>query len=340
MSVTSVIRKQNFTMDGAEDEFTFTFRALVSAPEDIKCQTTIGTTITDLIYNTQFTVAVNADGTGGVVTLVSPATIGAGTLTVYRDTTNKQLSDYDDYNQFPADTLETDLDKRTLVSQEHSEEVDRAVKFPLNSSASGELPEPTGHAGELIVVNATEDGLDYTAGTAGPTGPTGPAGGITGGTLTGIVNLGEGSSATPIGWELDATLSADGTYSGLTEDGTSGETVVFGDLCTLHTDGKWYKGDANTAAASSGDCRRKLGVCVKAATGTAGTSKMILWGKVRADSKFDTFPVGTAIYCSETAGSVTATQGTTTDVVIRIVGFANTADSIHFQPSPDYITHT
>jgi len=39
-------------------------------------------------------------------------------------------------------------------------------------------------------------------------------------------------------------------------------------------------------------------------------------------------------------GDVVVTQPTTSDVCIRIVGFANTANELFFNPSNDYIVHT
>ena len=159
MSVASTTRKQQFTLDGATADFTFTFRALTSAPSNIKCLSTTGGTDTILTYTTQYSVAVNSNGVGGTVTLVDPAAVGSGTLTVYRETTNKQESDYDDYNQFPADTVETDLDIRTMVSQEHSEDTDRALTLPISvSGVSAELPSPD--ANTLIGWNSAADGLE------------------------------------------------------------------------------------------------------------------------------------------------------------------------------------
>ena len=159
MSVSSTTRKQQFVLDGATADYTFNFRALLSAPEDIKCSVTTGGTTTVLTYTTQYSVSVNADGAGGTVTLVSASTIGLGTLTVYRETTNLQSSDYDDYNQFPANTLENDLDIRTMVDQEQSETFERSVKLPIESTLTGiELPSP--EAGKTLKWNATADNLE------------------------------------------------------------------------------------------------------------------------------------------------------------------------------------
>jgi hypothetical protein len=135
MTVTTTARRQQFVLDGSEDEFTFTFRALTAVPTDIKCIATVYGNDTDLQYTTDYSVVVNTNGVGGTVTLVSPATVGSGVLTVYRETTNKQESDYDDYNQFPADTLENDLDIRTLVAQELSETQDRTVLVAISTPA-------------------------------------------------------------------------------------------------------------------------------------------------------------------------------------------------------------
>lgn len=158
MSVATTARKQQFTLDGATADFTFTFRALTSAPSDIKCMTTTSGTDTIHTYTTDYTVSVNSNGVGGTLSLVDPAGIGLGTLTVYRETTNKQESDYDDYNQFPADTLETDLDIRTLVSQEQDEGLDRTLKLSISTTdVSAELPAP--EANKVLSWNDAADAL-------------------------------------------------------------------------------------------------------------------------------------------------------------------------------------
>ncbi len=144
MTVASTVRKQTFTLDGVTAAFDFTFRALVGSPTDIKAISTTSGTDTILVYTTNYTVSVAADGVGGTLTLVSPSATGSGTLTVYRETTNTQGSDYDNYNQFDADTLETDLDIRTLISQEQAEETGRTLQLGIAvTGVSATLPTPT-----------------------------------------------------------------------------------------------------------------------------------------------------------------------------------------------------
>lgn len=157
MTVESTDRKQIFA--GGQADHDFTFRAFPSYPSDINCLKTLISTgaETDLTYDVDYTVTVASDGIGGTVTL-NPTVSTLYTVTVYRVTTDKQESDYDDYNQFPADTVENDFDRRTMISQERAEEVARTVKLPISSTGSATLPLP--EADQIIGWNAAADGLE------------------------------------------------------------------------------------------------------------------------------------------------------------------------------------
>lgn len=151
-------------------------------------------------------------------------------------------------------------------------------------------------------------------------------------TLTGEIDLGENA-----GLVVDSALSADGKYSGISEAGTAGAALSFGDLCYLNNDdSRWEKVDANL----SDGYDKKLGICVLAAGADGNATKMLLWGKIRADAAFPTLTIGAPVYMSETAGAIVVTQPSTADVAIRIIGFGNTADELFFNPSNDYIVHT
>lgn len=135
---------------------------------------------------------------------------------------------------------------------------------------------------------------------------------------------------------LVAALSADGKYCGITEGGTAGEALSVGYLCYLKaSDSKWYRCDATTATTSAG----KLGFCVLAAS-TNGATKMLYFGKIRADAQFPTLSVNAPVYATTTAGAISTTQPSGTDQVIRIVGFGNTTHELHVCISNDYMTHT
>lgn len=152
---------------------------------------------------------------------------------------------------------------------------------------------------------------------------------LAGGTMTGDIQLGE----TEI--KLDAALSGDETWSGITIPGTLGATIAVGDLCYLNADdSRWELVDANL----SDGYDKQLGIVLVAGDDGDPTT-LLVYGKVRSAS-FPAFTVGSPLYMSETAGDMTHTAPTTTDNAIRKVGIAITAEDLLFNPSNDYITHT
>ncbi len=143
--------------------------------------------------------------------------------------------------------------------------------------------------------------------------------------------LGEGTSLA-----LDPAGSADGAFTGITVTGLAGYTQAFGDLNYLAVaDSRWELTDAD-AVATAGNVM--LGMVVVAGTdGNACT--MLLQGIIRADAKFPALTIGAAVYIGDdTAGTIETTIPTGADNVIRVVGFALTADEIYFNPSPDHQT--
>lgn len=152
---------------------------------------------------------------------------------------------------------------------------------------------------------------------------------LAGGTLTGDVQLGE----TDI--KLDAVLSADEKWSGIVIAATLGATIAVGDLCYLNADdSRWELVDANL----SDGYDKQLGICVLAGN-DGDTSEMLVYGKVRS-AAFPAFTVGSPLYISETAGDMTHTQPVTTDVCIRKIGIAITAEDLLFNPESTFIIHT
>lgn len=147
--------------------------------------------------------------------------------------------------------------------------------------------------------------------------------------LSGAQQLAENASI-----RLDQTLSADGTYSGITIAGTAGTTLAFGDLIYLAAaDSRWELADADSQSTSG---TVMLGMCVLAAAADGDPTVILLQGNIRADAAFPTMTVSAPQYVGETAGDIQGTIPTGADNVIRIVGFALTADSLYFNPSQDH----
>ncbi len=145
-------------------------------------------------------------------------------------------------------------------------------------------------------------------------------------TLGGIVQLAENASI-----QLDAAGSADGKYSGVTIAGTAGTTLAFGDLIYLAAaDSRWELADADSATTS----QRLLGMCVLAAASDGDPTVVLLMGNIRADAAFPALTIGSPAYVGETAGDIQTAIPTGADNVIRVVGYALTADELLFNPSP------
>ena len=167
MSVTTTASTTSFA--GGQDSLTFSFKTLPSHGEYIKLKSVVITSgvETDYTYTSDYTVALETDGVGGVVTIVAATVSTLSRYVVYRETTNTQSSDYEDYNQQPSDTIENDYDRRTLVSQEKDEEVERCLKVPLSGlTFDTTIPYPI--ASRYLKVNAagtgfTQDSLETTS---------------------------------------------------------------------------------------------------------------------------------------------------------------------------------
>ena len=152
---------------------------------------------------------------------------------------------------------------------------------------------------------------------------------------SGTISLSENASVA-----LDPAGSADGKYTGITVTGTAGAALAFGDLVVLDvTDSRWELASVSAAAAADGDCRGMIGMCVLAAAADGNATTILLHGIIRADANFPALTVAAPVYAT-TTGDITGTQPSTTDHIIRVVGFALTADEIYFNPSKDYITRT
>jgi hypothetical protein len=123
MTVSSTASTQSFA--GTQSSLTFTFPAIYGHPEEIAViQELISNpaTYSTLVYGSAYTVTINTNGIGGVVHVL-PTFSAAYLQKVQRNTTMTQESDYEDYSQFPAETLEENLDRLTLICQDLSRRI-------------------------------------------------------------------------------------------------------------------------------------------------------------------------------------------------------------------------
>ena len=117
-------------------------------------------------------------------------------------------------------------------------------------------------------------------------------------------------------------------WSGVTINGqTFGVAVTPMQVVYLHTDGKWYPARANAEATSAGD----IAIALDTAAAN-GTGRVLQLGYV-SNSAWALTP-GRAVYISPaTAGALTQTKPSTGNVV-RVIGYATSATTIHIDPTP------
>lgn len=135
--------------------------------------------------------------------------------------------------------------------------------------------------------------------------------------------------------KLDAALSADGKYNGITEAGTAGATLAFGD-CVYQAvaDDRWEKTKGDAEATT----KPRIGICVLAAANDGDATVVLLIGKVRADAIFPTFTKYAPVFISEaTAGLLSSTAPSTVTNIVRCVGQAISADELWFNPDNTWI---
>lgn len=155
----------------------------------------------------------------------------------------------------------------------------------------------------------------------------------------GVIGVGTGAAGSVVGdlafrnTVLDGTPDTDHTSTGpKTATFNAGESVTVMDLVYLKSDGKWWRADASVIGTAGG----VLGISLETKSADAAMNVALAGSFVRDDTW--TWTIGATIYMSLTTGAMTETAPSATDEVVRVCGFAISADVMYFNPSSDYIT--
>ena len=138
--------------NGVTTEFSFTWQALTDAAVKVFFEDEDGVI-------TAITTGITINRTAGTVTFdVAP---DDGFVIIARETSNTQNTIYKTSSGFQADVVETDFDRRTLVSQESEERLARSIVYPIGTEGvENEIPAP--QIGKAIKGNAIGTGWVYT----------------------------------------------------------------------------------------------------------------------------------------------------------------------------------
>lgn len=143
-------------------------------------------------------------------------------------------------------------------------------------------------------------------------------------TFTGTITLADNC-------RIDLTLPTTDTYvTGNTTDSfASGYSSSVGDLVFFGSSGKWLEVDADAVAT----CKGLMGIALEAKSDTQAMKVALPGSFVRLDAW--NWTVGATLYAGETLGAMQEAIPKGADAIIKVVGFAVSADVIYFNPSPD-----
>lgn len=134
---------------------------------------------------------------------------------------------------------------------------------------------------------------------------------------------------------VDGTPTSDHSANGPTTNTfNAGVTVTAIDLLYLASDGKWALADADAASTSSGM------LAIALAAGTNNNPLLVATaGSYVRDDTWNWTP-GQILYVDTTAAAITATAPSGSGDIVRVVGYALTADVIYFMPSGAWVEVT
>ncbi len=123
---------------------------------------------------------------------------------------------------------------------------------------------------------------------------------------------------------------SDDTATGVHVALTAGESLAMGDPVYFKSDGKVWKGDADTAGTFPA-----MGLATTTAAANASVTVLLL-GIARHDAW--SWTVGGLVYLSTSSG-LTQTQPSATDNAVQVIGIATHADRLFVNPQLVYLTH-
>ena len=118
---------------------------------------------------------------------------------------------------------------------------------------------------------------------------------------------------------------SDETESGIIATLTAGETLAFGEVCYLKSDGKYWLAD------SSDDTAIPAVVMALGAISADASGSFLKRGFLRDDSY--SWTVGGLLYASTTGGAISQTAPSGSGQIVQVLGYAYSATVIYFSPN-------
>jgi len=147
--ISDVTRRVVYTGSAGVGPYSFTFEVLANTDIQVYKNTTL------LTLTTNYTVTINANGTGSV-TLVVAAT-GTDTITIVGDRAIQRATDFVTGGDLFANTLNDEFDSLVIFAQQVDEKADRGLKAPVTdpTDVNMVLPVKASRKGKVLAFDGT-----------------------------------------------------------------------------------------------------------------------------------------------------------------------------------------
>ncbi len=158
MTISSTTNRVSATGNGVTTSFSFPYPVLAASDLKVYQDGTLKT------ITTHYTLSGSAPYTSGTNVQFVTAPANGDEVVLFRDTAITQSVDIVDNDPLPASSIETPLDRLTLIAQRHADQLSRAAVFPdtYAGGASAQLPTPTASA--HLRWNSSATGLENVTG--------------------------------------------------------------------------------------------------------------------------------------------------------------------------------
>lgn len=146
--ISNVSRRVVYTGSAGAGPYSFSFEILAAGDVDVYKNDAL------LTLTTNYTVTINANGTGSI-TLVSAAT-GSDRITIVGSRSIERTTDFVTGGDLFANTLNEEIDSQTIFVQQVAETAERSIKAPVTdpTSINMTLPVNTVRAGKTLAFDA------------------------------------------------------------------------------------------------------------------------------------------------------------------------------------------
>jgi hypothetical protein len=150
MTQSSSTSRWAYTADGSTHAYSFTTKIFATSEIKVYVDGTLKT------LTTHYTVSLNGNN-GGTVTITDGSDTAGKVVVLSRNVANNQLSDYVEGDQFPANTIEDDFDRRTIVAMQVADQILRSLRAPETDPVDTDmvLPAKASRLGKLLRFNST-----------------------------------------------------------------------------------------------------------------------------------------------------------------------------------------